>query len=157
MSEHSNAPPFVFRLADIKDVPLVLAMRERAAWAAMPTKIRRRMAAIYERELNRRFYCVLGVCDGLAVSAAFMSIVSDPDVPGEGYGIVFNLYTEPDFRGNGLASTCLGTIVVVGKALGLSHLEAEVGAMSRNIFRAQGFEMRTRQPHGQNAYQYCYK
>jgi GNAT superfamily N-acetyltransferase len=129
-------------LADIGEAALAVRLREIAIGEPFPLPVKHRLESIYCRTLNKSFY--VAICKNIGnehLATAFMSVVSNPTVSAEPFGVIFNLYTIPEHRGNGYALRCVEKIIEQSKTInGISYLEAEVNDISSKIMCRLGFE-----------------
>jgi len=88
------------------------------------------------------FISFIAEIDGKAVGCS--GLIRWQHIPGfkennENRGYIFNMYTVPDARGQGIASTLVALLIEEAKSLGIGNLSLHATPIGESIYRKAGF------------------
>jgi len=86
---------------------------------------------------------VVAASDGRVVAGAllqFKEALPNPLSPQAVRGYLFNVYTDPAFRGRGLARQMTNALLEVAKAQGVGMVELHASRDAETLYRSMGFE-----------------
>ena len=86
---------------------------------------------------------VLAESEGQVIAGAllqFKEALPNPLSPQAVRGYLFNVYTHPDFRGQGLARRMTNALLDVAKAQGIGMVELHASKDAEALYRSMGFE-----------------
>jgi GNAT superfamily N-acetyltransferase len=81
--------------------------------------------------------CWVAESGGSAVAQASLRVTRSSGAAGEGE--LLNVYTEPAYRGRGIASALVGLAIAEARSLGLGRLRLQATEESRRIYERAGF------------------
>jgi len=143
--------PILIRDAGIKDIPHILHHRRSMFWdmGNHDEDAHRRMLASAEAFLReampRGGYrgWLAETADGRVVAGAGITIVEwpgSPDDPAPRRGWIQNVYTEPEFRRQGLARRLMDTAMEWCRAEGFASISLHASVFGRPLYEEMGFE-----------------
>jgi GNAT superfamily N-acetyltransferase len=151
-------PTFTVRRATVKDVPVLVSQR-RAMWKTMGMRDKRALDEtdqvytrwVRSRMKNEKLMGWLAEAQGRIVGGGCVWL--QPIQPMPGYNrmlqpYVLSMYTEPDFRGQGVASAIIDEASAWARKSKFPLIRLHAAEMGRGVYAKRGFkrgwEMRLR-------------
>ena len=104
--------------------------------------MKRQLPDYFARKLGTELIAFAAKDQSRIVSTAFLHIIEMPAnsvLPNGLYGVVLNVYTEPDYRGRGLCTGLLKELIAYGKERGLGRIDLQATPEGAPIYRKAGF------------------
>ncbi|MCI4331233.1 MAG: GNAT family N-acetyltransferase [Thermoplasmata archaeon] len=142
------------RIATPRDIPLLVAHR-LSMWTDIGGRTPRaihRHGAVYRRWLAKRIrsgelVTFIAECDGVIAGSGGVWFHSAQPRPGEEREVcpyILSMYTVPQFRGFGVASSIVRRLVDLCRKRGFARVELHASVQGQPVYRRLGFE-RTRE------------
>lgn len=99
----------------------------------------------FPRQLNNSFIAFLAEYDGQVISTVFMTVVEKPAHPEFITGktaTILNVFTYPDYRRKGIATTLLTMMINEAKTMNISYLELFATDSGKPLYEKLGFVCR---------------
>lgn len=132
--------------ADISElIRLRMAYIEADFGKQDPAVVRRlldQLPGCFERNLGKDLFAFIALDGTRAVASVFLKIAempANPSLPGGLYGEVLNVYTDPDYRGNGICTQLLRMMIDHGKRIGLGRIDLSATNEGYPIYNKVGF------------------
>jgi len=96
----------------------------------------------FSRHIGSDFFAAVIEDDGAIISVAFLSIVEKPAslvFPTGKTGAIFNVYTLPEHRGKGFATSAMRTLIEEAKRQNASYIELSATVEGLPLYRKLGF------------------
>lgn len=96
----------------------------------------------FTRHLEKDFFAYIAEDEGKAVSTAFLVINEKPANPNfitGKTGMLLNVYTDPDYRRQGIATKILKELIEIAKKENLSYIEIVATEAGIPVYRKLGF------------------
>lgn len=106
------------------------------------TEIRKSLPGYFEAHLGRNMFAYLAKKDGKIIASAFLVVSekpANPSFPRGRTGTVMNVYTEKEYRRQGIASALMKMLINDAKRLELDYLELKATAEGYPLYRSLGF------------------
>ncbi|MBQ3935947.1 MAG: GNAT family N-acetyltransferase [Ruminococcus sp.] len=141
---------YVYTKADIGDIELLVRSRVMVLKAAnkLPddadmSEIERQSREYYKRALADGSHTAYLVFDGQRLigtgGMSYYSVMPTCDVTSGKKAYVMNMYTDPEYRRQGIAYRTLELLVQDAKARGVEHITLEATDMGRPLYEKYGF------------------
>ena len=140
----------IVRMAEKKDIHMVTDLRMRYfddVYEGVMTEgdresLEEENLKHLEDALNRTLFIAVGLEDGIIVSSAYMTVITKAANMRfrEGrYGEIYGVYTDPEYRCNGLAGRCIAMLLECARRERLSYIELEASPEGAGIYEKNGF------------------
>jgi ribosomal protein S18 acetylase RimI-like enzyme len=136
----------VFRRAEAADLDAIVGLRlalerqTRDSGSMDESWRRAEVEALLAPDLaSGVLLCWLAEAGGRAVAQAALRTRRPSGAGPAGEGELLNVYTEPAYRGRGIASSLVGLAIAEARALGLGRLRLQATEDSRRIYARAGF------------------
>ena len=96
----------------------------------------------FSRKLGNEIVAFIAKDHERIVSVAYLHIIEMPAnilLPNGLYGEVLNVYTEPEYRGNGLCTKLMQNLIAYGKEHGLGRIDLKSTTEGYPIYEKLGF------------------
>lgn len=108
--------------------------------------IQSQLKAYYPKHINHDFIAILAEINNEVVSTAFLAISEKPAntyfITGK-TGTLLNVFTYPDYRRMGLATSVIRAIIDEAKKLGVSSIDLSATEDGKPLYEKLGFTERT--------------
>lgn len=107
------------------------------------TEIRKSLPGYFEAHLGRDMFAYLAEDDGKIIASAFLVVSekpANPSFPRGRTGTVMNVYTEKEYRRQGIASALMKMLINDAKRLELDYLELKATAEGYPLYASLGFK-----------------
>lgn len=101
------------------------------------------LPSIAEMLNNGSYICWLAELNGSMIGSGGMSIRNQPGNftnPSGRSEYLMNMYTQPEFRGNGICSELVKRLIGSGKEQGISHFELHATPSGEPVYQKLGFQ-----------------
>ena len=141
---------YVYRMADMGDLEMLVSSRVMVLRAAnkLPddadmNEIEAQSREYYKKALADGSHTAYLVFDGDRLigtgGMSYYSVMPTCDVPTGKKAYVMNMYTDPEYRRQGIAYKTLELLVADAKARGVEHITLEATDMGRPLYEKYGF------------------
>jgi len=139
-----------FRKATLADLEVLIQLRfelltdyeRRDLTEAETTAIEAHLRDYIPREIGHHFVAYLAEADGMVISCVYEVLVEKPAnvsfINGRTAN-VFNVFTYPDYRRQGIAQQLMEMVIEDAKAMGLSCLDLTSSNSGRPLYEKLGF------------------
>ena len=110
---------------------------------ALEASIRSQLSGYYRNHLNRDFFAWIAEEKGRFVSSVFMTVTERPAntrVLNGRLATINNVFTYPEFRRNGLASSLFEKILAEAREQNVTDIELVASHQGRPLYEKFGFE-----------------
>lgn len=145
----NGSDEMVLRKADVKDIDELLKIRlaylneDFELTKEQIDKLKEQLPSYYKEHLEKDMFAYIAEENGVVVSSVFLIIIERPANPvfitGK-IGNILNVYTEPEYRRQGIAAKLLSLAMEEGKTLDLSFLELVATQKGYPLYKKLGFE-----------------
>ncbi len=104
--------------------------------------IRAQLQDYFLRKLGIELIAFTARDAGQIIGVAYLQIIEMPANPNlkEGlYGVVLNVYTEPEYRGRGICTTLMRNLLDYGRLIGLGRIDLSATKEGYPIYEKLGF------------------
>ena len=139
-----------FRKAERKDIPELVNIRKAYLLHEFESlteenfpELESRLAAYFEKHIDGDFTAYIALDKSEIVSSAFLLVAEkpcSPAFPTGRTGTVLNVYTKPEYRRQGAASTLIEELLADSKLKGLDFVELKATADGRPMYQKLGFK-----------------
>ena len=141
---------YTYKKAGIEDLELLVSSRVMVLKAAnkLPedtdmSEIERESREYYKKAFAEDTHTACLVFDGDRLIGAggisYYTVMPTCDVPSGRKAYVMNMYTDPEYRRQGIAYKTLELLVQDSKARGIDHITLEATDMGRPLYEKYGF------------------
>ncbi len=141
---------YTYKKAEIEDLELLVSSRVMVLKAAnkLPedtdmSEIERESREYYKKAFAEDTHTAYLVFDGYRLIGAggisYYTVMPTCDVPSGRKAYVMNMYTDPEYRRQGIAYKTLELLVQDSKARGIDHITLEATDMGRPLYEKYGF------------------
>ena len=142
---------YTYKKADISDLDLLVSSRVTVLKAAnkLPddtdmSERERQSREYYKKAVDEDTHTAYLVFDGDRLIGAggmsYYTVMPTCDVTSGRKAYVMNMYTDPEYRRQGIAYKTLDLLVEDAKARGVEHITLEATDMGRPLYEKYGFE-----------------
>ena len=106
------------------------------------TEIRESLSGYFKAHLGRDMFAYLAEDCGKIIASAFLVVSekpANPSFPRGRTGTVMNVYTEKEYRRQGIASALMKMLIADAKRLELDYLELKATEEGYPLYRTLGF------------------
>jgi GNAT superfamily N-acetyltransferase len=110
---------------------------------AEAAKIKARLPRYYADHLNCDLFAYLAEDGGKLVGSAFLTVREmppNPNFPRGRVGTVLNVFTEADYRRQGIATELMELLIKDAKTMELDYIELQASEDGYPLYRKLGFE-----------------
>src|SRR3954463_2832017 len=140
--------PITYRLATLEDVEALTALRrefliEVADASESDEAVAPRLRSWFDKKLRRgEFGAVLAQVGGQVIASSGLVVHEHPPgimIPNGREAYIMNMYTRPNWRGQGIATTIFRTLLEVAKQKDCSRVALHALPLGRTIYQKEGF------------------
>lgn len=150
-----------FGQASKKDIPELIELRyaymmEDFGYIPDKEKMGEQLVDYYSRKLGNDFIAFVVREDNHIVSIVGLNVLEMPassQLLNGKYGVVLNVYTEPEYRGKGYCTKLMNTLLEYGREIGLGRIDCNATRQGYPIYKKVGFKDRDSE-HAQLRYIY---
>ena len=105
-------------------------------------EMEKQLPEYFSRKLGTELVAFVAKDNNRIVSVAYLHIIempANPMVLNGRFGDVLSVYTEPEYRGQGLCTKLMENLVAYGKEIGLSRIDLKATAEGFPIYKKVGF------------------
>lgn len=111
---------------------------------AEAAKIKARLPRYYADHLNCDFFAYLAEDGGKLVGSAFLTVREmppNPNFPKGRVGTVLNVFTESEYRRQGIATELMKLLIADAKTMDLDYIELKASEDGFKLYKQMGFEV----------------
>lgn len=111
--------------------------------AAKETELRRNLSGYFEAHLGRDMFAYLAEDCGKIIASAFLVVSekpANPSFPRGRTGTVMNVYTEKEYRRQGIASAIMKMLIADAEKLELDFIELKATGDGYPLYDSLGFK-----------------
>lgn len=105
--------------------------------------IRKKLEEYFTKYLNKGFIAMIAENENEVLATAFMSIVERPPlIAFSSYlvGTVYNVFTYPEYRGQGIATKVMNELLAEAKLLGVVAVDLMSTEKGKSLYKNLGFQ-----------------
>lgn len=131
-----------------RDIPSIIEIRQTFLAEEHPemtdaqfADIKRRLPVFFKKHLNKDFFVYL-CYDAKAVASVFLAVTEKPanlNMPTGKIGTIYNVYTAPEHRKQGIAKTLMKMAMNEAAKMDLSYLELKATEAGESLYAGLGF------------------
>ena len=106
--------------------------------------IRKKLEEYFTKYLNKGFIAMIAENENEVLATAFMSIVERPPlIAFSSYlvGTVYNVFTYPEYRGQGIATKVMNELLSEAKLLGVVAVDLMSTEKGKSLYKNLGFQV----------------
>ncbi len=110
--------------------------------ADMEADLRRRLASYFHEHINRDLICCIKKEEGKIVSCLFLLTITKPMSPSfvnGRTGMVFNVYTLPEYRHRGCAKELVQEMIQLARVMRLCTIDLKATKAGYGLYKSLGF------------------
>ena len=145
-----NVNDIQIRMAGNNDIEVLLQVRLlfledsfRSLIVVEEKMISKQLRRYYSQHLGNNFYAVLAFLADKVVSCAFLVVDEWPanlSVPMGRFGTILNVYTDPAWRGKGLATRVMEQLLSIARNEGISKINLKATELGIPLYKKFGFQ-----------------
>ena len=140
----------IFKKADINDIDRLAQFRNAymtEEYKTMPVHdldiMMKSLPAYFKAHMDKDFHAFIAIDDNGENAGSLFLIIQEkpasPRFPTGRMAIVMNVYTAPEYRRQGVASTLVKMMLEFGKTQKLDHIELRATKMGEPLYKKHGF------------------
>ena len=106
--------------------------------------IKMKLEEYFNKHLNKEFIAIVAENENEVLATAFMSIVERPPlIAFSSYlvGTVYNVFTYPQYRGEGIATKVMTELLSEAKLLGVAAVDLMATEKGKSLYKNLGFQV----------------
>lgn len=114
----------------------------KESFVSAENEIRKNLSEYLENHLNRDMFAYLAEADGKIIASSFLVVTekpSNPNFPRGRTGIVMNVYTEKEYRRQGIASELMKMLIADAERMELDFIELKATEDGYPLYKSLGF------------------